>query len=166
MNGSSVSSSPFAKHMASSGRANFTRTLVTLVLLVPMLLSGTPVAAQEVNAAQPAHRSAPRHKGQGMDERVEQLARYLDLNEGQRSALKSILLENQQEILKMRRAPSQGEELQIDRFRIIEDKTVEKIRAMLTEEQRKRYDPLGVRNSNSAAQNVSVEDWLKQTRPR
>ena len=101
-----------------------------------------------------------------LDERVEHLARYLDLNERQRSALKNILLENQQEILKMRGVPSQGEELQMDRFRAIKDKTTEKIRAMLTEEQRKKYDPLGVRNSNSAAQNVSVEDWLKQTRSR
>ena len=66
----------------------------------------------------------------------------------------------------MRRAPSQREELQMDRFRAIEDKTAERIRAMLTEEQRRKYDPLGVRNSNSAAQNVSVEDWLKQARPR
>jgi hypothetical protein len=138
---------------------------VKLALLAPALFSGVPVPAQDANAAQQVHRVAPHYRRQSLDERVEHLARYLDLNEGQRSALKKILIENQQEILKMRRVPSQGDELQMDRFRAIEDKTAERIRAMLTEEQRKKYDPLGVRSSNSAAQNVSVEDWLKQTRP-
>ena len=133
---------------------------------MPMLLAGTQTPAQETNAAQPVHRVGPRYKHHSLDERVEHLARYLDLNEGQRSALKNILLENQQEILKMRRAPSQAEGLQMDRLRAVEDKTAGRIRAMLTGEQRKKYDPLGVRSSNSAAQNVSVEDWLKQTRPR
>jgi hypothetical protein len=131
-----------------------------------MLLPGAPVLAQQANAAQPFHQVASRHKRQSLGERVELLAGYLDLNEGQRSALKTILLDRQQEILKMRHAPSLGERIQMDRFRAIEEKTVERISAMLTREQNKKYDPLGVRNSTSASQNVSVEDWLKKNGPR
>jgi hypothetical protein len=166
MKRSPVNSGPFAKHEARRPLASCRRILVRMALLVSMLWPGAPVPAQETNAAQQVHRVTPRYKRESLDERVEHLARYLDLNEGQRSALKKILIENQQEILKMRRVPSPGEELQMDRFRAIEDKTAERIGAMLTEEQRKKYDPLRVRNLNSGAQNVSVEDWLKQTRPR
>ena len=143
MKRSSVNSSPVRKHGTSRTLASCRRILLKLALLVPMLLPGVPVPAQDTNAAQQVHRVAPRYKRQTLDDRVEHLARYLDLNERQRSALKNILLENQQEILKMRGVSSQGEELQMDRFRAIKDKTTERIRAMLTEEQRKKYDPLG-----------------------
>ncbi len=166
MKRSPVNSSPLAKLVASRTLAGCHKMLPRLALLLPMLLPGAPVPAQEANAPQPVRRVAPHYTRQSHDRRVELLARYLDLNEGQRFALKNILLERQQEILKMRHAPSQGEGLQMDRFRAIEDRTVERIRAMLTEEQRKKYDPLGMRNSNSASQNVSVEDWLKETGPR
>ena len=135
-------------------------------LLLAVLLPGGPVRAQETHAAPQIHRVSSHYKRQSLDQRLEHVARYLDLNEAQRSALKNILIQNQQEILKMRRVPSPGEELQMDRFQAIEEKTAERIRALLTEEQRNKYDPLVVRNSNSAAQNVSVDDWLAQTRPR
>lgn len=144
--------------------ANCRRMLAGPDLVVALFLLNVSIPAQEINAAQPAHRSSPRYKRQSLDERVEHLARYLDLNEDQRSALKKILLENQQEIFKMRHAPSSAEGLQMDRFRAIEDKTVEKIRATLTDEQRKKYQPLGVRNPAPASQNVSVDDWLQVTR--
>jgi hypothetical protein len=137
-----------------------------LVLLVAVILPGAHVRAQETHAAPQIHGVSSHYKRQSLDERVEHLARYLDLNDGQKSALKNILIQNQQEILKMRRVPPQGEELQMDRLRAIEEKTAERIRALLTEEQRNKYDPLAVRKSNSAAQNVSVDDWLTQTRPR
>jgi hypothetical protein len=156
----------YPKHGRIRALVNCRKMLAGPALVLALLLPNMPMPAQVINAAQPAHRSSPRFKRQSLDERVELLARYLDLNDEQRSALKKILLENQQEILKMRHAPSRAEGLQMDRFRAIEDKTMERIRAMLTEEQRTKYEPLGVRNPASASQNVSVDDWLKVTRPQ
>jgi hypothetical protein len=166
MKRSPVDSGSFSEHGASRTLSSSCRILVKLALLVPMLSPAAAVPAQEANAALQVHRVAPRYKRQSLDERVELLARHLDLNGGQKSTLKIILLERQQDILNMRHAPSHGDGLQLDRFRTIEDKTAERIRAMLTEEQRKKYDPLGVRNSNFGAQNVRVEDWLKVAGPR
>jgi len=131
-----------------------------------MLLASATAPAQETHQAPPVHGVAPHYQRQNLEERVELLSRYLGLSEGQRSAIKNILLERQQEFFKIRHAPSPGGGLQMDRFRAIEDRTMEKIRAMLTEEQRKKYDPLSMRNSNSASQNVSIENWLKAIGPR
>jgi hypothetical protein len=166
MKNSFLTGSPFRTHRATRNVATCNRILLRLALLITMLFPGACVPAQATKAAQPVHHVGPPKKRQTLDDRVAQLARYLDLSEGQRSTLKDILVQNQQEILKMRGAPSPPEGLQMDRFRAIEDKTAERIRAMLSEEQRKKYDPLGARNSNSAVQDVSVEDWLKQTTPR
>jgi hypothetical protein len=140
--------------------------LARLALLLPALLTGVVMRAQETKPPQAIHRTGPRYRTQSLDERVRVLARYLDLNEEQKSALKKILVENQQELLNMRRAPAPAETLQMDRFRAIQDKTVEKIRGMLTEEQRKKYEPLGTRNSSAASQSGNVDDWLKQMPPR
>ena len=49
---------------------------------------------------------------------------------------------------------------------MIEDKTVERIRALLTDEQLKKYDPIGARSTIPAQQQQSVEDLLKASKPR
>ncbi len=122
--------------------------------------------AAEAGAPQPARQANSRHNRQNPDHRFELLARYLDLNAAQKNALKSILFQRQHQIFNLRHAPSMGDGLQMDRYRAIEDETAHRIRAILTEEQRRRYDPLGLLESSAANQNVNVEDWLKQTKPR
>ena len=51
-------------------------------------------------------------------------------------------------------------------FRALQDNTVERIRAVLNEEQKKKYDPLAVRRVQPAPDQRSVEDWLKATTPQ
>ncbi len=142
------------------------RILASAALVVPLLLPSAHVRAQAIDAIQPAHRTTPHHKRPSLDDQVEVLARYLDLNDNQRSSLKNILWQRQQEILQMRLAPSTAKSSTNDRFRAIEDRTVERIRATLNEEQRKKYDPIGVRRLTPSSQQSSVEDWLKATGPR
>jgi len=93
------------------------------------------------------------------------LARSLDLNEAQRAAVKKILEQRQQETLRIRQDPSISGGARIERFRALQDNTVERIRAVLNEEQKKKYDPLAVRGMQPAPQQRSVEDWLKVTTP-
>jgi hypothetical protein len=142
------------------------RILVRMGVVLPMLVSCSLLGAQEANATHIIHGDGAAQKRQRLEERVERLARYLDVDEKQRSELRNILTEMQEEILNMRRLPTASEELQMDRLRSIEDKAAGKIRAVLTEEQRKKYGQLGPRNSNSGAQDASVTDWLKKTSPR
>jgi Spy/CpxP family protein refolding chaperone len=100
-----------------------------------------------------------------IDDRVRVLARSLDLNEAQRAAVKKILEQRQQETLRIRQDSSISGGARIDRFRALQDNTVERIRAVLNEEQKKKYDPLAVRRTQPAPQQRSVEDWLKVTTP-
>jgi aminoglycoside N3'-acetyltransferase len=100
-----------------------------------------------------------------IDDRVRVLARSLDLNEAQRVAVKKILEQRRQETLRIRQDTSISGGARIERFRALQDNTVERIRAVLNEEQKKKYDPLAVRRTQPAPQQRSVEDWLKVTTP-
>lgn len=148
-------------------RSRFFRSgaLVVLACASPMLTRAL-MTAQEPPDTQPAQRVLPRRHHPGVGDHVEFLAKYLDLTGSQRSLLTSILAQRQQEILAMRSAHSEPNVPPGDMFRAIEDKTAERIRAVLNQEQRKKYDPLGTRNSRPAPQQQSVEDWLKAARPR
>ncbi len=149
-------------------RLRFHRGLafVALACALPILTPCALVAAREPRETQPARRAISRHKRPSIDDQVEFLAKYLDLTEIQRSSLKSILAQRQQETLTMRRAHLDSNVPPSDMFRAIEDQTADRIRALLNQEQRKKYDPLGTRSSRSAPQQQSVEDWLKTARPQ
>ena len=150
-----------AKLRICSGRA-----LLSLALVLPLLLPGALVVAQVDGAASPARPTPRGHRRPSIDDRVKVLARSLDLNEAQQSAVKKILEQRQQETLRLRLDPSVSGDARIDRFRAIQDNTVQQIRAILTDEQRKKYDPLAVRRIQPAPDQRSVEDWLKATTPK
>ncbi|MBZ5685904.1 MAG: hypothetical protein LAP86_12805 [Acidobacteriia bacterium] len=94
------------------------------------------------------------------------LARSLELNEAQKVAVKKILEQRQQETLRIRLDSSISGGTRIERFRALQDHTVEQIRAVLNDEQKKKYDPLAVRRVGPAPDQKSVEDWLKVTNPK
>jgi hypothetical protein len=94
------------------------------------------------------------------------LARSLELNEAQQAAVKRILEQRQQETLRIRLDSSISGSTRIERFRALQDNTVERIRSVLNEEQKKKYDPLAVRRVAPAPDQKSVEDWLKVTNPK
>ena len=155
------------KTLAEKVRTCSGRALLFLALVLPFLLPGALVVAQVGAAASP---EPPRLRGQRsariIDDRVKVLARNLDLNEAQQSAVKKILERRQQETLRLRLDTSISGDARIDRFRAIQDNTVLRIRAVLNEEQKKKYDPLVVRRLPSAPEQRSVEDWLQATTPK
>lgn len=141
------------------------RGLLSLALALPMLLPSAPALAQVASATGPAHRTSRGYKRLSLDERVQTLAKNLGLSEAQQSAVKKILEERQQETLRLRLDASLTGSARIDEFRALQEKTVQAIRAVLNEEQKKKYDPLAVRRLPPAPQQRSVDDWLKDTTP-
>lgn len=151
----------------------------TLKLLVAILLassivvsiahaqSGVPLVAQVSGATSQAPETHRGHTRTAIhvDERVKVLAKNLDLNEEQQSAVKKILEQRQEETLRIRLDRSISGEARFQRFRALQDNTVLRIRAILNEEQKEKYDPLAVRRLPSDPQQRSVEDWLKVTTP-
>lgn len=143
----------YNKTFATSLRNCSLRALLCLALVLPVLLLSAPAVAQR------GHRPT-------IDDRVKVLARSLELNEAQQAAVKKILEQRQQETLRVRQDASISGGARIERFRALQDHTVERIRAVLNEEQKKKYDPLAVRRVAPAPDQKSVEDWLKVTTPQ
>jgi len=93
------------------------------------------------------------------------LAKNLELTEIQRSAVKKILEQRQKDTIRIRNSDVPGG-LRIGQFRALQDRTVEQIRAVLTDQQRKKYDPMIVRKvPASDTPQRTVDDWIKLTTP-
>jgi hypothetical protein len=150
--------------MASASK--LTKYCVGMLLLGIAIFFRTPAFAQASEAATPrAQRPPHSSRKSNIDARVKVLAKNLDLNEEQQSAVKSILEARQQQTLLIRSDPSISGSARIDRFRALQDATVERIRSVLNDEQKKRYDPMAARQIQSTPEH-SVEDWLKASTPK
>ena len=127
-----------------------------------------PAKSQSVQPAQApgSQPAAPHtmHRRPLIDERVKAFAASLNLSEDQQAAVKKILEQRQAEIVRLRNSPISGSE-RIDRLHVLQDQTVEKIRGVLNDEQKKKYNPLAVRQVPPSSDQKTVEDWLKVTSP-
>jgi Spy/CpxP family protein refolding chaperone len=139
-------------------------TLLLLSLGILILLLSAPVYAQLAKVDQPAPQKPQRYKTSTIDGRVSLLAKGLDLTEAQQSAVKKILEERREQSLRIRQDPSITGGDRIERFRVLQQNTVARIRAVLNEEQRRKYDPFATQKVQQTPER-SVEDWLKLTTP-
>ena len=143
----------------------------TFLAIVLALQVGNFVPSRAFAGGQDQGSGAPQHQTQrplnrpSLDDRVNRFARNLDLSESQRSAVKRILEQRQQQILRMRSDASISGSTRISQFRALQENTVSQIRAVLNEEQRKKYNPLAPRDIPQTPQ-PSVEDWIKAVTPR
>ena len=135
-------------------------------LLLALWFHGASALAQapESPTPQPQVNQHPPRKS-NIDARVSILAKSLELTAEQQSAVKSILEQRQQKTLLIRSDPSISGSMRIERFRMLQETTVERIRAVLNDEQKKKYDPMAARHIQSTPEH-SVEDWLKASTPK
>jgi hypothetical protein len=132
--------------------------------------ASSPQSSQESAAptpqstpARPAHST---HRRATLDDRVQAFAKALDLTQPQQVAVKRILQQRQAEILRLRQDGSISGEERIGRLRALQDQTVLRIRAVLNDDQKKKYDPLAVRERTPPENQKTVEEWLKETTPK
>jgi hypothetical protein len=88
------------------------------------------------------------------------------LSDTQQVAVKRILEQRQAETLRLRQDGSISGEERIGRLRAIQDQTILRIRALLNDDQKKKYDPLAVREIPQPQGQKTVEEWLKETTPK
>jgi hypothetical protein len=136
------------------------RAFLLLALGSPILLS-QPALGQAAGAASPEQQARRRYTRLGIDDQVKGLARNLDLNDAQQSAVKKILEQRRQATLRIGRESSGSD--RISRFRALQVRTAAQIRAVLNDEQKKKYNPLGQRPPQQTSPQPSVEDWIKAT---
>ena len=125
--------------------------------------SSVPPPGQAADTVSPARGTVRGHARPTLDDRVKTLSKSLDLNETQQSAVKKILEQRQQETLRLKLDSSISGSTRIDRFRALQDETVARIRSVLNEEQKKKYEPFAPRRLPPAPDQRSVEDWIQIT---
>ncbi len=145
---------------------SYSKAKRVLLTLTPLLLGvswGLPLMAQVAYGGGPPKSTHRRYRRSSLDQRVNALARNLNLSQAQRESVAKILEERRQEALRIRHDTSVPGRTRIERFRALQDQTVQRIRAVLNDEQKKKYDPLAARRLEPAPQQRSVEDWLNST---
>ena len=132
--------------------------LLILCWLAVLSTLSTPAEAQTGRTTSANRRSAV------IEDRVNRLTKGLDLTQAQQATVRRILERRQQEALRIRNTPSLSGAARIDQFRALQEHTVQQIRAVLDDEQKKKYDPLAVRRLHQGPQ-PNVENWLNTATP-
>lgn len=115
----------------------------------------------------PAVQSRYRAVRGGLDDRIKALSHALDLDEVQQSKLRKVLESQREQVMKVWSDSSLPAAYRINATQAISDGTADQIRALLSEEQRKKYNP--PRRSHEAATGASersVEDWMEAAKPK
>ena len=146
-------------------KSGLAEILLLLAMASPawMLPPSTLAVGQESGSVdtKPQTRSAFRRST--VSDQVKRLAKALDLSETQQSEVKRILGLQQEQSRRIRTDPSIPGADRINRFRALQDRTVVEIRAVLNEDQKKKYNPRALREAQQSSPQLSVEDWMKAT---
>jgi Spy/CpxP family protein refolding chaperone len=136
--------------------------MLFMLLALPFKTAST----QTSKSGTPPVQTRQQHSGRlSIDDRVRLMTKSLELNEHQQAAVKNILLQRQQQTIQLRQDPSLPGSERIERLRSLQVITVERIRAVLNDEQKKKYDPLAAQRIKSTPKR-SVEDWLQAATPK
>ena len=136
-----------------------------MLLLVALGLSaGVLVVVGQTSTSvetKPQPRLPLRRRTITLDDQVKSFAETLDLSEAQRSEVKKVLEFRQVQTRRIRLDGSLSGAERISGFRSLQDSTIARIRAVLNDEQKKKYDPLALRQAQQDSPPASVEDWMK-----
>jgi len=134
------------------------RWLNSVVVFVAILVTvAVPAQSQADEVAKPRH---PRRQNLTVDDRVQTLSKALDLSETQRAEVKKVL-EHQRELVRRMRDDQSPAVDYTSRLRAINNNTVQQIRALLNEGQKKKYAPAQPPKTEPSTPSPTVEDWLK-----
>lgn len=115
----------------------------TLVLSCLVLLSAAPLAvAADAPAAAPAREHGPGGKHPGPKERLQTLAKELNLTAEQKQQVGALLKQQMEEGRALRADTSLSREQKREKMEAMRKASREQIRALLTPEQQAKYDAL------------------------
>ena len=153
----------------SNGRA---RRLAACCLLASALAGVHPTTVRaategtaESSAAVASHPASRQHRPRGLEDRVELMARELDLDSGQRIALRKILEEQRVQVARVWDDASVPGAIRVSTTQAISDRTADQIRALLNDEQRKKYIQPRHRDTAVGTPGGRVESWMNPGKP-
>lgn len=123
-----------------------------------------PAEGQSPQSVAPERATPPRDKKPGLDHRAERLAKLLDLTEAQQFQLAKVLASRHERIRKLWSDQAVPPEYRVSQMRAINDETERQIRALLTEEQKKKY--VLPRQASGTSEESNLEYWLNATKPK
>jgi hypothetical protein len=118
---------------------------------------------EEANAVDGSAKTVTRaRKPVGMEGRVELLAKELDLDAAQQVALRRILEDQRNQTAKAWSDASVPAGVRVKTTQMISERTADQIRALLNDEQRKKYIQPLPSEAKLGASNVDVELWMNK----
>lgn len=140
-----------------------------LMLMVLGLPAWAPLAGVQADGqasgsveTKPQIQSPGRWRAITIDDQVKRFSESMELSQTQQSEVKQILEFKQVQIRRIRLDGSLSGEERISRLRALQASTVTRIRGVLNDEQKKKYDPLTARQAQKDSHpQPSVEDWMK-----
>jgi hypothetical protein len=135
--------------------------LLVLALVGSGLLPSQAAAADQGAAGASRHAAAARDGGSGLEDRVSTLTKALDLDAKQEAALRKVLQRQRDEVQRIWSDDSVPSANRIFLTKAVSKHTGDEIRALLNEEQRKKYDPPPQGDAGTVSGSARVEDWMK-----
>jgi hypothetical protein len=129
-------------------------------IMVVAIGSASAAHAEAGVAARPPSRA---RVGGSLEHRVDVLAKALQLDARQRAELMAILDSQRQAVMKIWSNPALLPAERAPATRAVEERTADQIRALLSDEQKKRYNP--PKPQGAQPSQASVADWM-QTQAR
>ena len=154
----------------------FGTALVVLGAGKPALAAGgeqdAPIAT---SAAKPdsAHSAATNRPGlagrssaaSALDRRIRLLAAELHLDQGQQAAVRRLLLQQREQTLKVWSDETVPSAIRVKATQSVADRTADQIRALLNEEQRKKYIKPHDRDARQDVASGDLESWMQGRAP-
>ena len=143
-----------------------TRWLAVSVAVL-VTVAAAPSRAEEPTAAAPPRPVAHTQVAGTLEHRVAVLTKALDLDDHQQAALRTILEEQREAVMKIWRDTKLLPAERAPATHAVAERTADRIRAILNDAQRAKYNPPKpppAPTPDSGAPNV--EAWMKATRPK
>jgi hypothetical protein len=143
--------------------------LFALIVSLGMLcgLARGETADPRATGKAPARRAMHHASSTTLNDRIRILTKALDLDAMQQSQLRSVLESQRAQLAKLWSDDTVPAEYRVGATRKISDQTADRIRALLTEEQRKKYNPhVEPHTTAPGAGEKTVEDWMNAAKAK
>lgn len=118
-------------------------------------------------AADAPQRQVPHHHNRiGLEDRVRTLSKALDLDATQQSELRKVLEDQREQVGRIWSDASVPAAYRVSATQAISDKTADRIRALLNEEQRKKYKTARQHGAAADSAKPNVEAWMDAAKPK
>jgi hypothetical protein len=142
--------------------------LLLFVATVPLACLRAPAAVAEEQSTHSVvpEQTPPRDQRPGLDSRARRLARMLELSEAQQAELAKVLASQREQIRKLWSEQRVPPEYRVSEMKAINDQTEDRIRALLNDEQKKKYITGHSPQASRPSQQSSLDHWLNAAKPK